>query len=124
MGGLFSQVCLRGSSTFLVSFRFGRPSASASCSQCSGARRGTSRSHCSGVRRGRVSYILCGDDGVGWKSISHNLIGSVLDCVLGGVVAGVVLGGLVALHVLRVLGGGVAGGGLGLLRKVILLLPL
>ena len=31
--------------------------------------------------------------------------------MLGGVVAGVVLGGLVALHVLRVLGGGVAGGG-------------
>jgi hypothetical protein len=31
--------------------------------------------------------------------------------VLGGQVAGVVLGGVVALCVLRVLGGGVAGGG-------------
>ena len=34
-----------------------------------------------------------------------------LHCVLGGVVAGVVLSGVLALHVLRVLGGGAAGGG-------------
>ena len=103
-----------GTGDFLVSFRFGRPSASRS--QCSGARRGTSRSHCSGARRGRVSYILCGEDGRGGKSISHNLLGSVLDCVLGGVVAGVALGGVVAVHLLHVLGGGAAGGGLVVVR--------
>jgi hypothetical protein len=106
-----------GTYNFLVSFisfRLGRPSASHS--QCSVARRGTSRSHCIGARRGRVSNILCGEDGRGGKRISHNLLGSVLDCMLGGVVAGVALGGVVAVHLLHVLGGGAAGGGLVVVR--------
>ena len=39
------------------------------------------------------------------------LCGFVLLRVLGGVVAGVLLGGVVAVHLLHVLGGGAAGGG-------------
>ena len=39
------------------------------------------------------------------------LCGFVLLCVLGGVVAGVALGGVVAVHLLHVFGGGAAGVG-------------
>ena len=57
---------------------------------------GTSRSHCSGARRGSCS-----------SSIESYWVAACFFIL----VAGVVLCGLVALHVLRVLGGGGAGGG-------------